>query len=88
MIHTVLYGLQGEVKIKGNTYNGVMTAWGALLKDEQIAAVLNHVLTSWGNDALLEDFKPITPEEVALERATPMTAQEVYESRAALNIPE
>jgi mono/diheme cytochrome c family protein/heme/copper-type cytochrome/quinol oxidase subunit 4 len=88
MIHTVLYGLQGEVKIKGNTYNGVMTAWGPLLKDEQIAAVLNHVLTSWGNDALLEDFKPITPEEVAAERATPMTAQEVYASRAALGIPE
>jgi mono/diheme cytochrome c family protein len=88
MIHTVLYGLQGEVKIKGNTYNGVMTAWGPLLKDEQIAAVLNHVLTSWGNDALLEDFTPITPEEVAAERATPMTAQEVYESRPALGIPE
>lgn len=88
MIHTVLYGLQGEIVVDGTTYNGIMTPWGALLKDEQIAAVLNHVLTSWGNDALLEDFKPITPEEVALERATPMTAQEVYDSRSALGIPE
>jgi mono/diheme cytochrome c family protein len=89
MIHVVLYGLQGAVKIKGNPYNGVMTAWGPLLKDDQIAAALNHVLTSWGNDALLKDFKPITPEEVAAERAKPpMTAQQVYESRAALNIAE
>ncbi len=88
MIRTVLYGLQGEIKVDGKTYNGIMTPWGALLKDEQIAAVLNHSLTSWGNDALLEDFTPITPEEVAAERANTMTAQEVYESRAALNIPE
>jgi mono/diheme cytochrome c family protein/heme/copper-type cytochrome/quinol oxidase subunit 4 len=88
MIHTVLWGLQGEIKVDGKTYNGIMTPWGSLLKDEQIAAVLNHVLTSWGNDALLEDFTPITAEEVALERANSMTAQEVYESRAALNIPE
>lgn len=88
MIHTVLWGLQGEIVVDGTTYNGIMTPWGALLDDEQIASVLNYVLTSWGNDALLEDFTPITPEEVAAERATPMTAQEVYDSRAALNIPE
>ena len=88
MIHTVLWGLQGEIVVDGITYNGIMTPWGSIMDDEQIAAVLNYVLTSWGNDALLEDFTPITPEEVALERDTPMTAQEVYDSRAALGIPE
>jgi mono/diheme cytochrome c family protein/heme/copper-type cytochrome/quinol oxidase subunit 4 len=88
MIHTVLWGLQGEIVVDGTTYNGIMTPWGGLLDDEQVAAVLNYVLTSWGNDALLEEFTPITPEEVAAERDTPMTAQEVYESRAALGIPE
>jgi mono/diheme cytochrome c family protein/heme/copper-type cytochrome/quinol oxidase subunit 4 len=88
MIHTVLWGLQGEIKVDGKTYNGIMTPWSALLDDEQIASVLNYVSTSWGNDALLEDFTPITPEEVAAERENKMTAQEVYASRAALNIPE
>jgi mono/diheme cytochrome c family protein len=88
MIHVVLYGLQGEIVVDGTTYNGIMTPWGALMNDEQIAAVVNYVLNSWGNDTLLEDFTPITPEEVAAERANPMTAQEVYESRAALGIPE
>ncbi|MGL4611083.1 MAG: c-type cytochrome [Trueperaceae bacterium] len=88
MIDTVLWGLQGEIKVDGKTYNGIMTPWSSFLKDEQIAAVVNYVLTSWGNDALLEDFTPITPEEVAAERATTMTAQEVYESRAALGLPE
>jgi mono/diheme cytochrome c family protein/heme/copper-type cytochrome/quinol oxidase subunit 4 len=88
MIHTVLWGLQGEIVVDGNTYNGIMTPWSSLMDDEQIAAVLNYVLTSWGNEALLEDFTPITAEEVAAERANPMTAQEVHESRAALGIPE
>jgi mono/diheme cytochrome c family protein/heme/copper-type cytochrome/quinol oxidase subunit 4 len=88
MIHTVLWGLQGEISVDGQTYNGIMTPWGSLMDDEQIAAVLNYVLTSWGNDALLEDFTPITPEEVAAERENSMTAQEVYDSRAALGIPE
>ncbi len=88
MIRTVLYGLQGEITVKGTTYNGVMTPWGALLKDDQIAAVLNHVLTSWGNEELLEEFSPITPEEVAAQRATTMTSQDVYEARGGLGIPE
>jgi mono/diheme cytochrome c family protein len=88
MIHTILYGLQGEIVVDGTTYNGIMTPWGALLNDEQIASVLNYVLTSWGNEDLLEDFTPITAEEVAAERANTMTSQEVYESRAALGIPE
>jgi mono/diheme cytochrome c family protein/heme/copper-type cytochrome/quinol oxidase subunit 4 len=88
MIHTVLYGLQGEIVVDGTTYNGIMTPWGALMNDEQIAAVLNYVLTSWGNEDLLEDFTPITAEEVAAERENTMTAQEVYESRTALGIPE
>ncbi len=86
MINTVLYGLQGEIEVLGNKYNGIMTPWGPLLKDEQIAAVLNYVLTSWGNDVLLEDFTPITPEEVAAERANKFTAQQVHDLRSTLSL--
>jgi mono/diheme cytochrome c family protein/heme/copper-type cytochrome/quinol oxidase subunit 4 len=84
IINVVLYGLQGEIKVLDNTYNGIMTPWGPLLKDEQIAAVLNHELTSWGNDALVKDFSPILPEEVAAERANKLTSQQVYELRGKL----
>jgi cytochrome c oxidase cbb3-type subunit II len=63
-----------------------MTPWGPLLKDEQIAAVLNHELTSWGNDALVTDFTPITPEEVAALRANNLTSQQVYELRGTLGL--
>jgi mono/diheme cytochrome c family protein/heme/copper-type cytochrome/quinol oxidase subunit 4 len=85
IINVVLYGLQGEIEIDSAKYNGIMTPWGPLLKDDQIANVLNFALTSWGNDALLEEFTPITSEEVAAERANKYTAQQVYELRSKLN---
>ncbi len=37
-----------------------MPAWGGQLSDEEIAAVINYVLSSWGND-----FGSVTPEDVA-----------------------
>jgi hypothetical protein len=51
------------------------------LSDEQIAATLNHELTSWGNDAALQDFSPITPEEVAALREEALSPQQVLELR-------
>ncbi len=87
LINVVLFGLQGEIQALGETYNGVMPSWGDSLSDEQVAAVLNHELHSWGNSELLrEDFAPITPEEVATERALSKVAQEVYELRSQLGL--
>jgi len=47
----VLHGLQGEISVNGTNYNGVMPPQGAVLKDADIAAVLTHVRSSWGNTA-------------------------------------
>lgn len=80
LIQVVLYGLQGQIVVDGMTYNGLMTPWNSL-SDDAIAAVLNHELTSWGNDAMLNNFSPITAEEVATQRATPLTAMEVLANR-------
>ena len=46
----VIHGLQGELVVDGTTYNGVMTAQGAMLNDLQIAAVITYERQSWGND--------------------------------------
>ncbi|WP_448566480.1 cytochrome C-552, partial [Thermus sp.] len=49
LIKVLLWGLQGQIEVKGMKYNGVMpnyTQW----KDEEIAAVLNHIATAWGDD--------------------------------------
>lgn len=81
IINVLLYGLQGEIEVLGQSYDSVMPAWNHL-SDEKIAAVINHELHSWGNDALLrEDFSPILPTEVAALRADTKTPAEVYALR-------
>lgn len=44
-------GLQGEIEVEGDSYNGVMPAFGGQLSNAEIAAVLSHVRQEWGNDA-------------------------------------
>jgi mono/diheme cytochrome c family protein len=86
LIQVLLNGLQGEIQVKGKTYNQIMPSWNAL-KNDEIAAVLNHELTSWGNaDMLPEDFMPILPEEVAAGRTNDITATQAYELRQTLGL--
>ncbi len=64
IIGVVLNGLQGEIEVNGEVYNGIMAAHN-FLTDEQIANVVSYVRTSFGNSA-----EPVTPAEVAAVRAT------------------
>ncbi len=50
-IRIVLHGLQGKIRVDGKEYNGVMPGLGKQLSDEEIAAVLTYVRSSWGNQA-------------------------------------
>lgn len=84
LIKVVLYGLQGQIEVNGMTYNGAMNPWGQL-SDEQIAAALNHELTSWGNDQMLNNFNPILPDEVAAQRGLGLTGTQVLEARPEVN---
>ena len=61
-IETVLYGAQGST-INGVEYITPMPAWGQQLSDEEVAAVINHERSSWGNSSA-----SITPQEVAKVR--------------------
>lgn len=52
----VLHGIHGVMEVNGKVYDpekGVppMTAFGSILKDEEIADVLTYVRNSWGNKA-------------------------------------
>lgn len=49
MVNIVLHGLEGEIDVEGTSYNGQMPPFGHL-SDAEIAAVVSHVRTSWGND--------------------------------------
>ncbi|GHC46313.1 DUF7133 domain-containing protein [Roseibacillus persicicus] len=59
LIRIQLRGLQGEIEVKGVTYNSMMAPM-ATQTDEQIAAVLTYVRNSFGNSA-----PAVTPEMVA-----------------------
>ncbi len=83
LINVVLYGLQGQIEVDGTSYNSAMTAHN-FFSDEQVAAVLNHELNSWGNDELLEEFSPILPSEVEAERENGFSPQEVLGLRPDL----
>ncbi len=83
IINVVIYGLQGEIEVQATTYSSAMSQH-KFLSDEQIAAVLNHELSSWGNDELLEEFSPILPSEVTAERENDFSPQEVLELRPNL----
>lgn len=48
-IKVVLQGLKGKIKVKGVEYNGQMSPFHRELNDEEVAAVVNHERTSWGN---------------------------------------
>lgn len=53
LIKLVLSGLQGEVIVNGTTFANAMTAFGGLLDDKEIAAVLTYIRTSpdFGNES-------------------------------------
>ncbi len=61
-IEIVLFGLEGKT-IEGVSYRAKMPAWGEKLSNEEVAAVINHERTSWGNEA-----PTVTAEDVAKVR--------------------
>jgi mono/diheme cytochrome c family protein len=84
----VLYGLQGEVPVRGNTFNGAMPAWGGQLKDYQIAAVLTFIRGNWDNKAGPVFTKDVAAARKAVgTRSTAMTAAELEKLRIDLIDP-
>ena len=74
--NVLLYGLQGQINVNGQVYNGVMPAWAASLTDAEIAAVITHIRVSWGNTA-----PAVTEVAVRTERGTPKTVAQVLAQR-------
>jgi cytochrome c oxidase cbb3-type subunit 2 len=62
-IHTVLHGAHGVV-IGGVTYPSPMPPFASQLSDDDIANIIDHERSSWGNHG-----KPVTAAQVAAERA-------------------
>jgi len=86
LIKSILYGLQGPITVSGVAYNGLMPGF-AHLSDADIAAVVNHTLIEWGNEALLPaDFAPLEPQEVTALRGLGLTPSDVHTLRQGLGL--
>jgi mono/diheme cytochrome c family protein len=84
LIRIVLNGMSGPIEVGGRSYNGIMAPL-RYLKDDQISDVLNHILTSWGNETLLPgDFQRFTPDEVRAERVQVFSTKEMAGQRPKL----
>ncbi len=62
-LDVILHGMQG-VAIDGVNYSGAMPPFQSALNDADIADIVNHERTSWGNQG-----KPITADDVKHARA-------------------
>ena len=63
MAAIVLYGVAGPITVKGSSYAGAMPAFKDQFTDEQLAAVLTHVRSQWGNAG-----SPVSAATVAIVR--------------------
>ena len=78
----LLNGLHGKIRVKGNTYNGQMPSFD-VLSNTEIAKLVNYVRGAWGNDENRpRAMKPITAEDVAEARKSPLTPTQVHAYRA------
>ena len=78
----LLFGLEGEIGVNGNSYAGTMPEWQTL-SDTDIADVLNYVSNAWDNGkSLPAGFKPFTADEIKALRTPPLTSAAVYALRS------
>ena len=54
-IRIVLHGLQGPIRVGGQSFNGAMPAFGARLSDRELAAALSYVRSAFDNGASAVD---------------------------------
>src|SRR5699024_636660 len=63
LVQILLHGVSGELTVGGDTYNGEMPPFGDKLSDNELAALLSHVRSNFGNDS-----SEITPDLVKEQR--------------------
>ncbi len=57
MASIMLYGLTGPIKVNGVQYVSAMAPFGAVLKDEELAAIATYIRSNWSNKAPAVDAK-------------------------------
>jgi len=85
LIRLVLNGIQGPIKVNGQSYNGAMPPWRDLLTDEDIASVLTYIRQNegWGNTAA-----EVTPEAVLAVREETAGRATAWDPDELLALPD
>lgn len=76
-------GVAGPIKVKGTDWNLVMPPMGATLSDEELAAVLTYIRSTWGNKA-----PKVTPAQVKTVRAALAGRTDPHTSDELLKVPD
>lgn len=88
VIRIVLLGIQGPIDVAGATYNSVMPGLAAQMVDEDIAAVITHVRSSFGNSASAVSSADVSRIRAELQgRTQPWEASELSAMPAAAPTP-
>lgn len=81
LIDFMLFGFDGEATIAGRSRQLRHLPFDHL-GNEELAAVLNHTLVSWGNrESLPQEAQYYEPREIELARTRDLSRQEVARSR-------
>src|SRR5436853_2247339 len=84
MAMIVLKGLQGPVKVKGQTYgSAVMQPWDKTLTDQKIPDVMTYERSAWGNKA-----SEVTAEQIAALRKELASHPESYGEHDIMTAPD
>jgi mono/diheme cytochrome c family protein len=79
LIQILLRGIQGPLTVNGASYNGTMPTFGTQLSDAEIAAVLTHVRSQWGNKT-----GPVSTAQVTTQRSASAGRSEPWHGDADL----
>jgi len=83
LAHIPLAGVAGTIQVGGKDWNLNMAAMGAALPDEDVAAVLTYIRSSWGNKA-----EAVTTDDVKKVRAEIGKSPQPYSSPQLKAMPE
>jgi mono/diheme cytochrome c family protein len=83
LAHITLTGLIGPINVAGKEWNMSMAAMGASLPDDDLAAVLTYIRSSWGNKAA-----PVTGDDIKAIRAQLGTGGQPISGAQLMQVPE
>lgn len=83
-VMVAINGIEGKIEVNGQKFNNVMPPFD-FLSDAELAAVVNYVRSSWGNEKLTpEGMAELTAADIAEARAKSENGVDAFKYRESL----